>query len=97
MWNAPDTYTEDRDDLVQVLCEVLPDEVPEDGFKRACHLAISSGDHAEGDQFVSIGFKHAACDEHEGEWFVAGWNMTQDCWTDARCFRVLGWLPMATA
>lgn len=94
-WKSPGLYDQTIDDLVQVLCEVLPDAEPEDGFTRSCLLGISSGDHAVGDNFVSIGFKMALPDDDQ-EWSVAGWNMEQDCWEDARRFRVIGWQPLAS-
>ena len=81
-----------NDDLVQVLCRVLSDEVADP--VRSCHLAISSGDHAEGDLFVSIGHYSEAGDG-ERAWFVAGWDMAQDCWMDARRYEVVGWQPTA--
>lgn len=89
-WRHPATYNPEVD-LVQVLCRVLPDDAC-GAATRSCDLAVSSGDHATGDLFVSIG--HA---NYEGEWFVAGWNMAQDCWQDARFFEVLGWQPMPEA
>lgn len=81
------------DSPVQVLCRVLPNEVASP--MRDCHLAVSSGDHAAGDLFVSIGWRdaHGAI---ANVWYIAGWDMAQDCWTDARCFEVIGWQPMAT-
>ena len=88
-WQHTDSY-DLADDLVQVQCRVLPDKT-RDAFTRSCDLAVSSGDHATGDLFVSIG--HA---NDDGEWFVAGWNMAQDCWQDARCFEVISWQPLAS-
>lgn len=76
-------------ELVQVLCEVIADENNEIDH-------ISSGDHAVGDQFVSIGF--LADDAYIAgvpDWLVAGWCMNQDCFTDARCFKVVAWQPLA--
>ena len=87
-WKDPKEYRID-DDLVQVLCEVTQPQTSD--FPRSCEMPVSSGDHGVGDRFVSIG--HA---NDDGEWFVAGWEMTQDCWTDARCFIVHGWQPLAT-
>jgi len=55
-------------------------------------MPVSSGDHGVGDRFVSVGWK-----DDEGEWHVAGWDMNQDCWTDARCFDLIGWQPMSPA
>lgn len=86
-WSHPDDYDIEMD-LVQVLCRVLPDD-PGDP-PRAVNLAVSSGDHGVGDPFVSIGWRG-----DDGEWFVAGWNMAQDCWQDARCFKVVGFQPLA--
>lgn len=85
-WNDPDTY-DVVSDLVLVRCVVTAPELSD--LPRACELPVSSGDHAVGGTFISIG--HA---NHDGEWFVAGWDMAQDCWTDARCFRVTGWQPL---
>lgn len=86
-WRHPDEYGL-SDDVVQVLCEVtLPQTA---SFPRACEMPISSGDHAVGDRFVSIGWR-----DDEGTWFVAGWDMMQDCWADARCFIVTGWQSLA--
>ena len=88
-WIDP-IHQPEGDDLVQVLCEVLPEE---DGAA----LPVSSGDHGEGDRFVSVGFPVYG-DDHGGEdgWQIAGWLMTQDCWTSASRYRVLGWQPLAT-
>ena len=96
MWKDPGLYDSTNDELVQVLCEVLPEAAPDDGFTRSCHLPVSSGDHAVGDKFVSIGFMLDCPDDLEQPWSVAGWEMTQDCWTDARRFRVIGWQSLAT-
>lgn len=93
-WREPSEYTP-GDDLVQVLCRVLPDK-PHEGIPRASNLGISTGDVPVGSLFVSMGFPDQAGDVESG-WFVAGWNMAQDCWQDARCFEVLGWQPLALA
>jgi len=87
-WKDPDEYRTD-DDLVQVLAEVTQPITSR--FPRSCEMPVSSGDHCVGDHFVSIGHGN-----EDGEWFVAGWEMTQDCWTDARCFSVVGWQKLAT-
>lgn len=79
--------------IVQVLCRVLPDK-PHDGMPREVNLGISTGDVPVGHLFVSIGFPDENGDSEAG-WFVAGWNMAQDCWQDARRFEVLGWQPTA--
>ncbi|MEM9717332.1 MAG: hypothetical protein AAF826_12530 [Pseudomonadota bacterium] len=50
-----------------------------------------------GDKFVSVGFMLAVPEDLDQPWSVAGWEMTQDCWIDARRFRVIGWQPLATA
>lgn len=89
IWIDPSRYT-DNCDIAQVLCEVTEPNISQ--FPRSCELPISSGDHAISDKFVSIGWR-----DDDGEWFVAGWDMTQDCWTDARCFVVRGFRPMADA
>lgn len=89
-WRAVKDYQAFDDDLALVLCRVTLPQTSE--FPRACEMPVSSGDHAVGDVFISIG--HA---NDEGEWFVAGWDMVQDCWTDARCFDVLGWQPLEAA
>jgi hypothetical protein len=81
-----------ENNLVLVLCQVTKPTPANPEFARACELDISSGDHADGEKFVSIGSR-----DEDGEWFVAGWDMTQDCWTDARCFTVLGWQSMPKA
>lgn len=97
MWN--DLVPPASGDLVQVLCRVLPDK-PHDGMPRACNLAVSTGDHATGDLFVSVGFPDENIGDEggpEGGWFVAGWNMVQDCFQDARRYEVLGWKPLAEA
>lgn len=91
-WNDPNEPPSDPGTNYQVLCQTLSDIV--DPVPRSCHLAISSGDHAEGDLFVSIGWPDENGDAESG-WFVAGWDMTQDCWTDARRYKVLGWKPLA--
>lgn len=76
-------------ELVQVLCEVIADENNEIDH-------ISSGDHAVGDQFVSIGVLAPDVNVYGvPEWLVAGWCMNQDCFTDARCFKVVAWQPLA--
>jgi hypothetical protein len=89
-WKDIADYDEDRDQLVQVLCRVLPDIAGD--FPRSSDFPISSGDHAVGDVFVSIGF----CND-DGHWAVAGWDMTQDCFTDASLYEVLAWQPLAPA
>lgn len=89
MWKSPDEYSA-NDDLVQVLCEVTMPETFE--LPRACEMPVSAGDHAVGDKFVSVGWRDH---EDESDWHVAGWEMTLDCWTDARCFKVIGWQPVA--
>ena len=89
LWRAPETYS-DTDDLVLVLCQVTLPET--DDFPRAGEMPVSSGDHAVGEMFISIG--HA---NEDGDWYVAGWDMNQDCWIDARCFVVKGWQPLGTA
>lgn len=81
------------DQMVQVLCRVLSDK-PHEGMPREANLGISTGDVPVGDLFVSIGFPDEDEDAESG-WSVAGWNMAQDCWQDARCFEVLGWRPLA--
>lgn len=86
-WNDPKEYKL-SEDAVQVLCEVTQPQTSD--FPRACEMPISSGDHGVGDRFVSIGWR-----DDEGEWHVAGWSMTHDCWDDARCYIVHGWLPLA--
>ena len=86
-WNDPKKY-DLRNDAVQVLCEVTQPQTSD--FPRACEMPISSGDHGVGDRFVSIGWR-----DDEGDWHVAGWDMMQDCWDDARCYIVHGWLPLA--
>lgn len=90
IWKFTSSYRV-SDDLVLVLCKVTPPETSD--FPRACAMPISSGDHGVDDLFVSIG--HA---NEDGEWWVAGWDNMQDCWTDARCFKVIGWerLPETT-
>ncbi|MDW3181763.1 hypothetical protein [Roseobacter sp.] len=93
-WLDPLLYS-DTDDLVIVLCRVTEPQISE--FPRACELPVSSGDHAVGDLFTSIGFKLAMPEDLDNEWSIAGWNMTQDCWEDARCFEVIGWRPLAKA
>jgi hypothetical protein len=90
-WKPTSEY-QIEDDLVQVLCEATTPVPVNPNFPRACELGVSSGDHADGEKFVSIGLRN-----EDGEWFVAGWDMTQDCWTDARCFTVLGWQAMPAA
>lgn len=87
-WNEPKEYAPNND-LVQVLCEVTRPQTSD--LPRASEMPVSSGDHGVGDRFVSIGWRD--CNE---EWHVAGWDMTQDCWKDARCYIVLGWQPLAT-
>ena len=91
-WRHPGLYT-DAEDLVQVLCEVTEPSLSE--FPRACELPVSSGDHAVGQRFVSVGFVLPIPDEHQNLWSVAGWNMAQDCWQGAHCFEVIGWQPLA--
>ena len=93
-WIDP-IQTPDGDDLVQVLCEVLPDTISVP--PRSCDMAISTGDHATGDRFVSIGYPvfGITFDGVENGWTVAGWSMTQDCWTPARHFKVIAWQPLA--
>jgi hypothetical protein len=88
VWKSLNLYNPDEEELVQVLCRVLPDIAGE--FPRSSDFPISSGDHAVGDLFVSIGFRG-----DDGNWSVAGWDMTQDCFTDARLFKVLAWQPLA--
>lgn len=85
-----------EDGLVQVLCQVMPDA--EEEPVRSCHLAVSTGDHATGDLFVSIGYPvfDDELDNAEDGWQVAGWCMTQDCWMSARRYAVLGWQPLAS-
>jgi hypothetical protein len=90
-WKPTSEY-QIEDDLVQVLCVATTPWPADPEFPRACELGISSGDHADGEKFVSIGSR-----DEDGEWFVAGWDMTQDCWTGARCFSVLGWQAMPSA
>lgn len=87
-WKNPNTY-DVSDDLVQVLCRVTPYDpgIP----PRACNLPVSSGDHGVHELYVSVGWRSDA----DGTWFVAGWNMAQDCWQDAQCFEVLGYQPLA--
>lgn len=86
-WRRTETY-DLAADVVQVLCRVTEYDVGNP--PRACNLPVSSGDHGVGDLFVSIGWRG-----DDGDWFVAGWNMSQDCWQDARCFTVEGWQPLA--
>lgn len=86
-WNKPDDYNIEHD-LVQVMCVVTQPQTSD--FPRSCELPVSSGDHAVGERFVSVGFRN-----HQGDWCVAGWDMTQDCWVDARCFTVEAWQPLA--
>jgi hypothetical protein len=78
-----------EEDLVQVLCEVT-EPVFRSNLARACECPVSSGDHAVGDTFVSIGFR-----DDVGGWQVAGWDMTQDFWAGARCFRVIKYQRLA--
>ena len=92
-WNSPNDKPSDAENY-QVLCRVLPDEIAHP--MRSLHVGVSSGDHGEGDLFVSIGWPDENNDAESG-WFVAGWDMSQDCWSDARRYQVLGWLPMADA
>ena len=95
-WRDIALYDKTTDDLVQVLCRVTKPTFANPNFPRACELPISSGDDAEGDLFVSIGFLLA--EPIDGQpWSVAGWNMSQDCWQDAHCFEVIGWQPLARA
>lgn len=89
-WLDPEEYNVCTDEVVQVLCRGTQPQTSD--FPRACEMPISSGDHGVGELFVSIGWR-----DHEGEWFVAGWDMMQDCWTDARCFEVLGWAKTRAA
>lgn len=88
-WKSPSEYR-DIDDVVQVLCEVTQPTTSD--FPRACEMPVSSGDYGVGDLFVSIGWQ-----DDDGEWHVAGWDMAQDCWTDARSYTVNGWQPIAPA
>lgn len=91
-WNSPATPPTDIGQNYQVLCRVLDNAISL--HPRSAHCALSTGDHAAGDLFVSVGWP----DENghaESGWYVAGWDMTQDCWTDARRYQVLGWLPLA--
>ncbi|MCA1241836.1 hypothetical protein LC092_05265 [Stappia stellulata] len=87
-WLDPTSY-DLANGLVQVLCEVTQPTTSD--FPRACEMPISSGDKGVGELFVSIGFR-----DDPGNWLVAGWDMMQDCWTDARCYLVKGWQPMAS-
>ena len=90
-WEDPATCKPDYD-LVIVLCEVTRPQTSE--FPRACEMPVSSGDHAVGDSFVSIGFMPHEPELEGRDWSVAGFEMMQDCWTDARCFKVIGWKPL---
>jgi hypothetical protein len=84
----PLTEYEPSMQLVQVLCKVTEPELSE--FPRACELPISAGDYGIDDMFVSIGWQ-----DEDGIWFVAGWDMMQDCWKDAKCFKVKSFQPIA--
>lgn len=88
-WQPVSDYTPGRE-MVQVRCRVTEFETTE--FPRDSEFPISTFDHAPGDTFVSIGFR-----DFEGNWFVAGWHMQQDCFTDARHFEVLEWTEMEPA
>ena len=87
-WQNPKLYEESRDNLVQLLCIAIPQIFS--GFPRECDFPITSKDHVNDEPFRTIGFKN-----QEMEWCIAGWDITQDCWTDARYIKVLGWQPMA--
>lgn len=91
-WLDPELAPFDSEN-VQVLCRVLADAVANP--MRSVHCAVSSGDHAEGDLFVSIGWRDENFEAESG-WYVAGWDMAQDCWTEARRYEVVGWLPLAS-
>lgn len=87
-WQAPELYNESEHDLVQLLCIGVTQVIR--GLPRACDLPITSGYHSDDEPFTTIGFK-----SQEMGWCIAGWDMTQDCWTDARHIKVLGWQPMS--
>ena len=87
-WLNSEKYNELEDDLVQVLCVCTPIAIS--GFPRSCDFPISSGDHGAEEHFVSIGFY-----SKELGWQIAGWDMNQDCWTNAQHFRVIGYQPLA--
>lgn len=89
-WRPLSEYDVYTDDLVLVRCRVTEPETSE--LPKACELPVSSGLYGVGDIFTSIG--HA---NEDGEWFVAGWDMTQDCWTDARGFEPIEWRPLELA
>jgi len=88
MWRHP-THPDAERELVTVLCKVLP---AADGgaHVRSSDLSVSSGDFATGDHFVSVGFVDGNNYTAAG-WFVAGWDMNQDCWTDAPLARSHVW------
>jgi hypothetical protein len=93
-WTQISDVLPERDEMVQLLCRVLPE--PSGAQVRSCELAVSIGDYAERDLFVTIGYR---CEVFPGapEWEAAGWDMAQDCWTSARLFSVEAWQPLAIA